>query len=216
MRILNLYAGIGGNRRLWDSLGDFEITAVEWDEKIAKIYSDFFPKDKMIITDAHQYLLEHFKEYDFIWSSPPCPSHSKMRKGFSVVNGAKPIYPDMKLYEEILFLQGYFKGKYAIENVISWYEPLIIPLTIQRHYFWCNFSVSGINLHRDILEITRSTDKEKYSTENEKEQVARLSKKFGFDLEKYKGNKKLWFRNCVEPELGKHILNCAINKVSLF
>jgi site-specific DNA-cytosine methylase len=70
-------AGIGGNRKLWD--GDIEITAVEIDPKIAKIYQDFFPNDKVIVSDAHQYLLEHFKEYDFIWSSPPCPTHSRMR-----------------------------------------------------------------------------------------------------------------------------------------
>ena len=69
MKILNLYAGIGGNRRLWGD--DHEITAVELDPDIAKIYSDFFPNDKMVVGDAHQYLLEHFKGFDFIWSSPP-------------------------------------------------------------------------------------------------------------------------------------------------
>ena len=58
MKILNLYAGIGGNRKLW---GDgHEITAIEFNPEIAKIYQDFFPNDKVIVTDAHQYLLEHF------------------------------------------------------------------------------------------------------------------------------------------------------------
>ena len=76
MKILNLYAGIGGNRKNW---GDtHEITAVEYDPKIAAIYRDFFPNDKVIIADAHQYLLDHFSEFDFIWSSPPCQSHSKL------------------------------------------------------------------------------------------------------------------------------------------
>ena len=74
IRILNLYAGIGGNRRLWE--GDIEVTAVEKDPKIAVIYQKNFPDDKVIVGDAHDYLLEHFKEFDFIWSSPPCPSHS--------------------------------------------------------------------------------------------------------------------------------------------
>ncbi len=47
MKILNLYTGIGGNRKLW---GDkHEITAVEIDLKIAKIYQNFFPKDKQQI-----------------------------------------------------------------------------------------------------------------------------------------------------------------------
>ena len=45
IKILNLYAGIGGNRKFWD--GDTEITAVEIEPKIAKIYQDFFPKDTL-------------------------------------------------------------------------------------------------------------------------------------------------------------------------
>ena len=67
MKILNLYAGIGGNRKLWGD--EHEITAVEIDPEIAAIYQDFFPNDEVIVGDAHQYLLEHFKEYDFIWSN---------------------------------------------------------------------------------------------------------------------------------------------------
>ena len=214
LKILNLYSGIGGNRKLWTD--EHDITAIEYKPEIAKIYQDFFPNDKVIVTDAHQYLLEHFSEYDFIWSSPPCPSHSSFRKNFSVPQGAKIIYPDMKLYEEILLLQGYFKGKWVVENVISWYDPLIPPVTIQRHYFWCNFPVSDISLPRDVLEITRQEGKEKHNTENEKEQINRLSKKFGFNFKEHKSNLKLYLRNCVEPELGKHILFCAFNKTSLF
>ena len=34
-------------------------------------------------------------------------------------NGKSPIYPDMKLYEEILLLDYHFKGKYVVENVIQ-------------------------------------------------------------------------------------------------
>ena len=74
MKVLNLYAGIGGNRKLWGD--EHEITAVEYDAKIAKIYQDFFPNDTVIVGDAHQYLLEHYSEFDFIWGSPPCPTHS--------------------------------------------------------------------------------------------------------------------------------------------
>ena len=120
MKILNLYAGIGGNRKLW---GDgHEITAIENNESIAKIYSDFFPDDKMIITDAHQYLLEHFKEYGFIWGSPPCQKNSRMMKAtrHNIVS-----YPDLRMYEEIILLTHFFKGKWVIENVKPYYKPLI-------------------------------------------------------------------------------------------
>ena len=58
MKILNLYSGIGGNRKLW---GDqHEITAVEYNEEIATVYKDYFPNDKVIIGDAHEFLLKNY------------------------------------------------------------------------------------------------------------------------------------------------------------
>ncbi len=51
MKVLNGYAGIGGNRKLWDNV---EVTAVEIEPKIAEIYQDFFPDDKVIVTDANR------------------------------------------------------------------------------------------------------------------------------------------------------------------
>ena len=148
IKILNLYAGIGGNRKLW---GDkHEVVAVENNPEIANIYRDFFPQDKIVIQDAHQYLLKHYKEFDFIWSSPPCPSHSRIRKLHTVPPTKdkeaqnKAIFPDLKLYEEILFLGGYFKGKWVVENVISWYKPLVPAKKIGRHYLWSNFIISNL------------------------------------------------------------------------
>ena len=85
MKILNLYVGIGGNRKLWGN--EHQITAVEIDPKIAAIYQEFFPNDEVIVADAHEYLLKHYKEFDFIWSSPPCPSHSHIRKELAVETG---------------------------------------------------------------------------------------------------------------------------------
>jgi len=201
MKILNLYAGIGGNRKLWGD--EHEVTAVEIDPKIAKIYQDFFPKDKVIIKDAHQFLLEHFEEFDFIWSSPPCPTHSRLRKGFSCNVGAKPVYPDMQLYQEIIFLEGYFKGKWVVENVISWYSPLIKPFELQRHYFWSNFPIPKNNMKRGKVNLTGGYH------ETEEEQVIKLSKEYNFDINKLSGNKRLLLRNCVVPELGLYILKCA-------
>ena len=74
MKILNLYAGVGGNRKLWG--GEHDITAVELDAQIAEVYADLYPNDTVIVGDAHEYLLENYMDFDFIWSSPPCPSHS--------------------------------------------------------------------------------------------------------------------------------------------
>jgi DNA (cytosine-5)-methyltransferase 1 len=191
IKILNLYAGIGGNRKLWTNC---KVTAIELDENIAKIYKDFFPNDEVIVADAHQYLLDHYKEYDFIWSSPPCQSHSSFRQNICVrFRGTKPEYPDMKLYQEILFLQNNFKGKWVVENVKPYYEPLIKPTKIlQRHLFWSNFDIQDKEFEKDNIRTAQIPD---------------LQKKYGFDLSIYKlSNKRQVLRNCVEPELGLHIL----------
>lgn len=194
MKILNLYAGIGGNRKLWE---DVEVTAVEYDPKIAAIYQDFFPDDKVVVGDAHAYLLEHFEEFDFIWASPPCPSHSRIRKHCAMnrKNFATPkmIYPDMKLYEEILFLKHYFKGKWCVENVIAYYEPLIRPTEIQRHHFWCNFHIRIRDFSHDNIGHGIASD---------------FEKKFGFNLSNHNGvDKRQVLRNCINPYLGLHIFN---------
>lgn len=75
VKILNLYSGIGGNRELWGN--EHDITAVELDEKRASKYQLLFPYDTVIVADAHEYLLDNFRDFDFIWSSPPCQTHSR-------------------------------------------------------------------------------------------------------------------------------------------
>lgn len=198
MKILNLYANIGGNRKLWGD--EHEITAVELNPKIAAIYQDLWPNDKVIVSDAHQYLLEHFKEFDFIWSSPPCPTHSRLvtaKSGWGIYE-----YPDMRLYEEIIFLRAFFKGKYCVENVISFYEPLIPPTQFASHYFWTNFyfPTNGMQTYnREIGSGKKGVP------------IKEMQEKRGFDLSKYKGiDKRLALRDCTEPELGKHILDWAM------
>ena len=149
MKILNLYAGIGGNRKLW---GDqHKITAVEYDKDIAAIYKDFFPNDEVLVEDAHEYLLNHYKDYDFIWSSPPCPTHSQIRYniGFKAnrkYKKVKAVYPDLTLDQEIILLQYWFDGKYVIENTIPYYEPLIAGRKMAKHIWWTNIHCSDIKI----------------------------------------------------------------------
>ena len=99
MKILNLYACLGGNRYKWDEVTDIEVTAVELDPELARMYQERFPNDIVIVADAHQYLLDHYKEFDFIWTSPPCPSHSKIRISQKNTDGFRPEYPDMRLHQ---------------------------------------------------------------------------------------------------------------------
>jgi DNA (cytosine-5)-methyltransferase 1 len=150
----------------------------------------------MVITDAHDYLLKHFEEFDFIWSSPPCPTHSRINHCFTKGNATNPVrYADMKLYEEILLLKYHFKGKYCVENVISYYDPLIKPFELANHYFWTNFYISPI----------KNATREHYGGKEKLQEIK------GFNIDKYSGiNKIQTLRNCVEPRTGLHILNESI------
>jgi DNA (cytosine-5)-methyltransferase 1 len=197
MKVLNLYAGIGGNRKLWE---DVEVTAVELNKETAAVYQDLFQNDTVIVGDAHQYLLEHFTEFDFIWSSPPCPTHSRINHART----RKPDYPDMKLYAEIIFLNQWFEGKFVVENVIPYYTPLIQGTTIDRHIFWSNFR----------LGYFEPSQKAEIRMQGNRHPIEYFEKIFGFDLSKYKiSDKRQKLRNCVHPETGEYIMNCARNTV---
>jgi DNA (cytosine-5)-methyltransferase 1 len=200
-KVLNLYACLGGNRFKWDEVADIEVTAVELDEELAKLYQERFPKDKVIVADAHQYLLDHYQEYDFIWSSPPCPTHSRMRKTNTGEGErkSKATYPDMKLYQEILLLEHFFKGKYCVENVIPYYEPLIAAKKRGRHLYWTNFNLPSNLNERKANNFIHS-------------KVGDLSDFHNYDFTKYKGKQRMdkIARNLVDYEAGKTILEIAL------
>ncbi len=199
MRVLNLYAGIGGNRKLWEGV---EVTAIEKDAKIAAVYKKLHPNDTVIVCDAHQYLKEHFREFDFIWSSRPCQKHTRMMK-FTRHNVAD--FPDMELYAEIIFLQHFFKGKWVVENVIPYYKPLIEPTKkIGRHLFWSNFKIEAeeINTPKEFIMLNNLEGKRK------------MMDWLGLHFEEniyYQGNHSpvQILRNCVHPKLGKSVMESA-------
>jgi DNA (cytosine-5)-methyltransferase 1 len=112
----------------------------------------------------------------------------------------------MRLYQEIIFLQHYFKGKWVVENVISYYEPLIKPVKLQRHYFWANFTIPEIELEADHIRGRN---------------IPECEQELGFDLSSFKSpskrgpgrrrdvEKDKLLKNCVHPVLGQHILNAV-------
>lgn len=195
MKVLNLYAGIGGNRKLW---GNCQVTAVEYTQKIADVYKTQHPDDEVVVDDAHQYLLENYNSFDFIWSSPPCQSHSKMMKGG---RNRKPRYPDMKLYEEILFLQHNYKGLWIVENVVPYYTPLVQPTKqVGRHLFWSNFD----------FEIEEVKSPDNFINMTTVEGSKKLKDWLGIHYEGniyYEGNHcpAQVLRNAVHPLVGKQI-----------
>ena len=193
MKVLNLYSGIGGNRRIWK---DVDVVAVENNKDIAKIYQYFFPQDKMIIADAHQFLLEHFEEFDFIWSSPPCPTHSDIRRCGVHKGQYKALYPDMKLYEEIILLKHFapLTTKWVVENVKPYYKLLIPGIERERHIFWSNFFI-GEKLGE---------------SERKHNSIVGSESVYGFNINKYNvDNKRKIMRNLVNPHLGLHILEAS-------
>ena len=206
MKILNLYACLGGNRYKWDEVAKeqgitIEVTAVELDPELAKLYQERFPNDKVIVADAHQYLLDHYKEFDFIWTSPPCPTHSRMRKTNTGEGErkSKATYPDMKLYQEILLLDHFFKGKYCVENVIPFYEPLIQAKKRDRHLYWTNFNLPNNLNGRKASNFIHS-------------KVSDLSEFHDYDFTKYKGKQRMdkVARNLVDYEAGRTIFETAL------
>ena len=210
MKILNLYACLGGNRYKWDEVADnLEITAVELDPEAARLYQERFPNDKVIVADAHQYLLDHYKEFDFIWSSPPCPSHSRVRISQKSRENFKAIYPDLKLYEEVLFLDNYFDGKWVVENVIPYYEPLIAAQKRGRHLYWTNFTLPN--------DIDRKEGKGLVGGKI-KNEVDLLCEFHDYDFKKYKGEQRVdkMARNLVDYKAGKTILEIALNIVKKY
>lgn len=197
-RVLNLYAGAGGNRKLWDNV---EVTAVEYEPYIADVYRELYPDDTVVVADAHQYLLDHFQEFDYIWSSPPCPSHSRLSTG--LVGWGIYRYPDMKLYEEIIFLQTFFKGNWVVENVIPYYKPLVQPVAeLDRHLFWSNHHISKSSSGRNFTgEISNAT----------KEQ---LEASHGIVLPPGTKNTRKLLRNAVDPYLGLHVYQQTMHQSS--
>ena len=202
-KVLNLYAGIGGNRKLWK---DCNVTAVEYNPEIAAVYAELYPEDNLIVGDAHQYLLDNYDRFNFIWSSPPCQTHSSFRQNICVrYRGTKAVYPDMSLYQEILFLRYNIDSSipgcpsWVVENVKPYYEPLVEPdFKLQRHYFWCNFEIDAIEFEKTKIRSAQIPD---------------LQRLHGIDLTGKKiKNKRQVLRNCVLPELGEHIFKESHNK----
>jgi DNA (cytosine-5)-methyltransferase 1 len=205
-KVLNLYACLGGNRYKWDEVAkekgiELEVTAVELDEEAARLYQERFPNDIVIVSDAHQYLLDNYYKFDFIWASPPCPTHSRLAMSNKTKESVPNKYPDMTLYQEIIFLQYYYTGKFVVENVIPYYEPLIPAQKRGRHLYWSNFILPTDLKERKTIGIATA-----------KNEVKKLCEFHDYDFYKYKGKQPInkMARNLVDYEAGRTIFETAL------
>jgi DNA (cytosine-5)-methyltransferase 1 len=110
-------------------------------------------------------------------------------------------YPDMALYQEIIFLEYYYDGKYVVENVIPFYDLLIQGYKRNRHIYWTNFNLPSNLSKRKNPDLGRT-----------KNVVDALSKFHDYDFRKYKGKQSIQkvARNLVDYEAGKTILDTVM------
>lgn len=215
MRILNLYAGLGGNRKSWTQ---HEITAVEIVPEIAEIYQELFPYDQVIIADVLQFVrVEDLGSYDFIWASPSCKTHScATTKKFRSV-------PDLtSIYGLMIFLDYQCETPYVIENVQPWYK---VPLfwrpnfKIDRHLFWTNFTIPVPK--KRIVDSRISKDMKIHKRDRSiimrgsLEEIA-LYHNFDLSLISNINNKETMLKNMTHWRIGEYILKCLENQKNLF
>ena len=201
LKILNLFAGLGGNRKYWDEVArekgiNIEVTAVEFDPEIAKAYTKRYPNDNVIVGDAWDYAAKNYLDFDFIWASPPCQTHSRLNIANNIRNDRTKRLPDFRLYELIVYLKYFCKKAFVVENVVPFYDPLIKPSAeIGRHYFWANFDL--FFLHNSNFRIVTKT---------------KVGDFMDLDLNEFKiKNKRQATRNEVDYEIGKKIFERFLN-----
>ena len=112
----------------------------------------------------------------------------------------------MMLYQEIIFLQHYFEGKYCVENVIPYYEPLIPARKRGRHLYWTNFNLPNNIAERSMTGVIGVANDE----------LNKLCEFHNIDVSSYKGEQRKTkiARNLVDFEVGKTILETALNVIS--
>ena len=113
----------------------------------------------------------------------------------------------MSLYQEIIFLKHFFKGKWVVENVDPFYKPLIRPsFRLGRHLFWSNFEV------KPFFDLPKQP--KGFINKSNVAASQELKKWLGISYSGnlyHKGNHcpAQVLRNCVHPKIGNHIFKEA-------
>ena len=115
MKLLDLYCCEGGAGYGFQQAG-FHVTGVDLEDQPRH-------NGSFIKSDAIEYLLDNFMDYDFIHASPPCQKYSKSSMQFRILGKS---YPDLiSATRKALISTG---KPYSIENVPG--SPLINPIVL--------------------------------------------------------------------------------------
>lgn len=82
------------------------------------------------------------------------------------------------------------------------YTPLIPAKESGRHLFWTNFNIHKIETKHVAIKNAKGL-----SGDFRMNEYGSIVK----DWHGYKGDKRKIFKNCVDPQQGEYILNCAKN-----
>lgn len=216
MKVLNLYAGIGGNAKLWRETANYydteiHITHVEINSELCKELKIIFPDDEVLNIDAHDYLLwlaenDKLNDYDIIWTSPPCQTHSRMNR-INSKRFHKSSYIDPSYIQQIILLKYNFNGCYFVENVFAYYGILFDGVQIGRHVIWSNIDINdlGYNISNKKNLFDLSMEELQY------EYGIKLSKNIYLNYPDSHCPKQV-YRNAVHPQLGALLLDRYLNK----
>lgn len=216
MRILNLYAGIGGNAKLWRQTAkqynqDIFITHVEINPLLCKELRLLFPDDVVLNIDANDYLEylaqnDMLNDYDIIWSSPPCQTHSRMNR-INSKKYHKSSYIDPSYIQQIILLKYNYDGCYFVENVSPYYGVLFDGVQIGRHIIWSNIDVKDLSYNisnkKNLFDLTLEELQIEYGI--------KLTQNIYLDYPNSHCPKQV-YRNAVHPQLGALLLDRFLNR----
>ena len=108
----------------------------------------------------------------------------------------------MKLYQEIIFLDKIYVGKYVVENVIPYYQPLIPAQKRHRHLYWANFNLPKVLTTRKSISWQQATN-----------ELSMWCDFHEYDFKKYEGKQRRnkIARNLVDYEAGKTIFQTVVD-----